>query len=259
MFKERIIKICLYRHTLWDMVIKQFKAKYVGSKLGIWWAVITPLILAISINFMFSIVFKIDMPNYTLFVLSGIIPWLFFSNALGEVTNSFIGYSSLLKQGSFPREFIPVSSILANLMNFLIGFVFLLPIFVILNSKVIMLLPFLFIVVILHTLFIMGLGILFSVVNVFFRDLSHFLSIGFMIWFWITPVFYSLEMLPYSYRWICLLNPMSYYIIMYRLILFEAKFPSLSILSLSFLIGLVFLFIGYVNFLKKESELLKRI
>lgn len=241
------------------MALKQLKAKYAGSKLGIWWAVITPLLLAASINFVFNIVFKINIPNYTFFVLSGIIPWLFFTNALSEVTNSFIVNTSVLKQGLFPREFIPISYILANLLNFLIGFIFLLPLFIIINFRILGLLPLLVSIIIFHSLFVVGLGLLFSVVNIFFRDLAHFLSITFMIWFWITPVFYSLEMLTFPFRWICLLNPMTYYIILYQNVLFEAKIPSLSILSITLSISIVFFFAGYIIFVKKEPLLLKNI
>ncbi len=139
--KGRIKKIYISRHILWDMSVAQLRKKYAGSRLGIWWAVITPLILAVSINSIFTIVFNIHIPNYNLFILAGIIPWIFSSNTLSEVTNSFVVNSSILKQGLFPREFIPVSCILANLLNFLIGFIFLLPIFIILNFKVTFLNP----------------------------------------------------------------------------------------------------------------------
>jgi len=259
MIKERIKKIYLYRHILWDMTIKQLKAKYTGSMLGIWWAVITPLILAVSINFIFTGIFKMGVKNFTFFVLSGIVPWLFFSNALSEVTNSFIVNFSILKQGVFPREFIPISSILANFLSFLIGFLFLLPLFIILKLELIIVFPFLFLVLILHLLFLIGLGFLFSSLNVFFRDVSYFLSIGLMIWFWITPVFYSIDMVPLPYRWICLFNPITYYVISYQQILFEANALSLVTIFISSLISFVSLVIGYSFFIKKESTLLKKI
>jgi ABC-2 type transport system permease protein len=259
MLKGRIKKIFFYRNVLLDMAIRELRAKYSGSKLGIWWAVITPLILAVSINFIFSRVFKVNIPNYILFVLSGILPWIFFSNTLSEVTNSFIVNTSTLKQAIFPREFIPLSTILANFLNFFIGFLIILPLFIILNFKVITVLPFLIFPLIFHLIFIIGLGLLFSCLNVFSRDLSHLLSIGLMIWFWITPIFYSLDMLPFPYRWICLLNPVSYYVILYRQILYKAEIPPLPILGLSFLIALISFLIGYSVFLKKEAELLKRV
>jgi len=259
MYKESIKKIYLSRHILWDMALKQLKEKYAGSKLGIWWAIIIPLILAASINFIFTIVFKINIPNYTFLVLAGIIPWLFFSNALGEATNSFIINTSILKQGIFPREFIPISSILANFINFLIGLALLMPLFIVFNFKVIKYLIFLFPIVILHFMFIIGLGLLLSLVNVFFRDLSHFLSIAFMLWFWITPVFFSLDMIPFPYRWICLYNPMTYYVILYQNVLFQGVAPPTSVILIAFLISLGACFIGHIIFIKNEPGLLKRI
>ena len=258
-FRARLLKIYLYRGLLWDMAIKQVKTRYSGSKLGIWWAIITPLILAVSINFIFTKIFKINIPNYTLFVLSGIIPWIFFSNTLSEVTNSFIANTSVLKQGIFPREFIPLSVVLANFLNFFIGFIIILPIFIILNLKVITVLLFLIFPLTFHFIFIIGLSLMFSCWNVFSKDVSHLLSISLLIWFWITPVFYSLEMVPFPYRWICLLNPMSYYVTLYRQILFKAEIPQVSVLSISFLISLISFFIGYSIFLREEAELLKRI
>jgi len=257
--KARFRKLYLYRHTLWDMAVKQLKTKYSGSKLGIWWTIATPLILAASINFIFNKIFKIDIPNYTLLVLSGILPWMFFSNAILEATNSFTANVGILKQAIFPREFIPLSGILANLLDFFIGFSIILPLFLILNLKVITVVLFLFLPLILLFIFIIGLGLIFSVCNVFSKDLPHFLSIGLMIWFWITPVFYSIDMLSFPYRWICLANPLTYYIISCQAILFGAKIPPLGIMAVSVFISLFFLIAGFIFFIKKESQLLKRI
>ena len=259
MLKDRIKKFYFSRRVLWDMSISQFKAKYAGSKLGIWWAVVTPLILAASINFVFTSAFKINIPNYALFVLAGIIPWLFFNNALSETTNSFIAKSNILKQGIFPREFIPISSVIANLLNFLVGLAFLVPLFIISNPRVALVLPWLIVVIALHLIFITGLGLLFSCANVFFRDLSHLLSAIFMIWFWITPVFYSLDMLGPYFRWICLVNPVTYFVISYQRVLSEAKLPAGITLLTALLISLFFLIAGYAFFIKKEASLLKKI
>lgn len=254
-----IKKSFAFRRILWEMTLRQFKSRYAGSILGIWWSVITPLILALCINFVFSAVSRMNTSNHTFFVLAGIIPWIFFTNSLTEAANSFIVNSAILRQNLFPREFVPISSILANFLHFLVSLIFLLSLFVILNFKVIFFLPFLVLTIIFHLFFILGLGILFSVVNIFFRDLSHFLSIAFMIWFWATPIFYSLDMLVPSYRWICLLNPMSYYVILYRGFLLEAKMPSLSVILAVPVISLFSFLSGYLVFIKSEPALLKRI
>ena len=259
MLRQRIKKIYVHRKVLFDLSIRELKTQYSGSRLNIWWAVINPLILALSINLIFTKAFKIDMPNYTLFVLSGIIPWMFFSNAILGATNSFISHASILKQGILLPEFVVLSTIFASLFNFLIGLAVLLPLFVFLEFKVLAMLIFLIFPVLFQVFFIIGLGFIFSCWNLFSKDIFHFLFVGLMIWFWVTPIFYSIEMLPLPYRWASLLNPMTYYVILCRQILFKAEFPSLSILGLSFLIGLISLCAGYLFFLKREKEILKRI
>ncbi len=249
----------LNRKLLWDISVKQFKTKYSGTKLGIWWVVVTPLILAATINFVFAKVFKINIPNYTLLVLTGIMPWLYFSNALSESTNSFTTNTSILKQGIFPREFIPISFVLSNFFSFIIGFVFLLPLFVVFKLKIILLLPILFFILFLHLLFVIGVGILFSCVNVFFKDLSQALPVIFMVWFWVTPIFYSIDMVPPVFRWICLINPMSYFVVIYQNILYQAKMPDLFFIIMTLFISLLFFIIGYFVFIKKEKTILKKI
>lgn len=256
---KRIKKLYQQRRILWDMGFSAFKDKYRGSKLGVWWAVFTPLILAVSINFVFNLVFKAGIPNYAFFALSGIIPWIFFSSSLTEATSSFINAASFSKQGFFGREIIPLSSVLSNTLNFLAGFIFLLPLFIVFNPKTALLIPVLLAIIALQCLFIAGLGLLFAAVNIFFRDLSAFLSIGTMVWFWVTPVFYSLDMVPQNLRWACLVNPMTYYAVSYQRILFEAKLPELTAMAACFLFSVFFLIVGFSFFIKKESELLKRL
>lgn len=259
MIRERLKRDYLQRRTLYDMSLKQLKEKYAGFKFGIWWAVITPVILAASINFVFSSVFKIGMQNYTLFVLAGILPWFFFNNALTEATESFIVNSSILRQGIFPREFIPLSSVLANLFNFTIGLIILLPFFMLLHPKIILLLPLLLILIACHFVFTLGLGVLCSGLGVYLRDLKQFLSIIFMFWFWITPVFYSLEMVDKRFQWLCLWNPLTYYINAYQNILFKNTAPSMQEMLLIFACSFASLVIGFAAFFKIEPGLLKRI
>ena len=256
--KDRIVKAFRARAILKEMVVRKFKAKYSRAMFGLWWVIATPLILTFSIDIIFTHVFKVDIHNFTLFVLSGIIPWLFFTNTIADVTNSFIVDSAILKQGIFSREFIPISCVLANFLSFLIGIIFLLPLFFIANPRIIKVLPFLILIFILHLVFIAGLGLIFSTLNAFYDDLTHFLSVGLMLWFWITPVFYSLRMLTFPYRWLCLFNPLTYYVILYRQVLYEGVAPPLGLICISFLISAVFFAGGYCFFIKREPELFKK-
>ncbi|MBU4140781.1 MAG: ABC transporter permease, partial [Candidatus Omnitrophica bacterium] len=81
MLKGKIKSIYMHRHTLWAMAIKQLKSRYAGSILGFWLAIVNPLLIMFAITFVFNIIFKIEIKNFPLFVLSGIFPWMFFSNA----------------------------------------------------------------------------------------------------------------------------------------------------------------------------------
>ena len=259
MLKERITKIYLHRRMIKDMVVIYFKTKYSGSKLGIWWALLTPLILAYSINFIFTNISKVSIPNFTIFVLAGIMPWIFFTNSLNEVTNAFIANVSILRQAIFPSELVPLSSILANFINFVIRLLVLLPLFILFNPHLVTVIIFILPLLFFQLLFIVGIGFIFSSWNLFFRDLPHLLSIGFIIWFWVTPVFYPLEAISFPFRWICLLNPMTYYVIAYQEIIFQARMPSLWNMMILSSTSLIFFILGYVFFIKNEAELLKKI
>lgn len=255
----RIKKIFSQKHLLWDMIVKEWKTKYVNSALGVWWAVVTPILVMAAIAFIFTKVINIGINNFPLFCLAGIIPWFSFSTSISEATVSFISKSRLIRQFNFPSEFIPFSVVMTNFLNFILGFLFLVLIFYVGNSRIIYVIGLLPFIIFIHLVFTLGLGLLFSSLNIFFRDLSHLLGVILLFWFWMTPVFYSLEMVPYNYRWICLLNPMTIYVELYRDILFRAIFPSpvmlLAALSISF-----FSFIaGYIVFGRLESKIIKRI
>ena len=108
-------------------------------------------------------------------------------------------------------------------------------------------------------MFTLGIVLFLSCLNAFFRDVTHLLGVALMFWFWVTPVFYSVDMVPASYRWICALNPMTVFITMYRDILFEAKFPGIWEVLLAFIISLAASLLGYMVFAKYESSFIKRI
>lgn len=257
--KKRIISNFYKKDILLDMSFRQMRLKYAGAKLGLWWAVISPFILALSINFVFRYAFKINIDNFAFFVLSGIIPWIYITNTLSESTSVLINDASLVRQGSIPIEFLPFSTALANLLIFLIGMLFLLPFFIIIKYNIVFMLWFLPFVILMHFMFLTGLALFVSFINVFVRDFSHLLNSIFMVWFWVTPVFYSLEMIPSSYRWVCLLNPVTYYVIMYRDILFYGQLPDLNIILAGLFIAMVSLLSGYNTFIKNEFSILKRL
>lgn len=247
------------RRIIWSIALKELKAKYVGSILGIWWAIITPLLIMLAVAFVFTNVMKIDIERFPLFSLAGILPWFFFSLSLSDAAPSLARNSALLKQFIFSSEVIPVSSVLANFLNFIFGLIFLVPIFIFFKINIVFALAFLPTVLLLHLIFTCGLALCLCCVNVFFRDLTHLLGVILMFWFWVTPIFYSMQMVPDSYQWVCVINPMTVFITAYRNILFYAKPPSPGDFIYMLIISLVVFLVGHVLFVKLESRLVKRI
>ncbi len=257
--KQRGENVLKHRRILWDLSLSQLKAKFAGLKLGFWWVLVVPLALAFCINFVFVLAFKVDTPHYTFFILSGLIPWFFISQAVSESAGAFLANKNMLRQGIFPREFIPLSSVLANFLNFFFGFLFILPLYFLTNRTLIFFLPSLSLVVFFTLVFALGLGLIFAALNTFFRDTAYFLSIGLMFWFWITPVFYSETMLDFPYRWVSLLNPATYFVSAFRKVLYYADPVGIVDMGLLFLISALTLLIGYFYYLKNEPEILKKI
>lgn len=259
MLKERLQNIYIYRQTLWNMAVKQLKVKYAGSILGISWAILNPLLIMSAIAFVFTAILKIEIKNFPLFALSGILPWFFFSSALTEATPSFLSQQNILHQFNLPREIIPLAAVLSNFLNFLIGWVIILPIFLFFNPKIILLSHFFIIILLLTLFFVSGLSLVLSVANIFFRDINQLLGVFLMFWFWITPVFYSTDMVPLRFSWVCSFNPVAHYIVFYRQVLFEGNSPGFRAVITVFFWALISLISGFMIFSRLETKLLKRI
>jgi len=256
--KQRSENVFKQRRTLWDLALSQLKARFAGLKLGFWWVVLVPLAMTLCINFVFVLAFKVNTPLYAFFILSGFLPWFFISQAISESANVFLANKSMLRQGVFPRELIPLSSVLSNFFNFFLGFLIIVPLYFLINRELLFFLPALALVVLCTLIFVLGLGLIFSTLNTFFRDTAYFLSIGLMFWFWITPVFYSETMLEFPYRWVCLLNPATYYVGAFRKILYDAVPLGAEEWALLISMSFLTLLAGYVYYLRNESEVLKK-
>jgi len=115
------------------------------------------------------------------------------------------------------------------------------------------------VVLILNLIFTCGLGMALAVLNVFFRDLGHLLGVLLMFWFWVTPVFYSLDMIPVKLRWVFQMNPMTAYIAFYREIIFKAGVPASSLFIQIFFWAFFCLILGFWVFAQLESEILKKV
>jgi lipopolysaccharide transport system permease protein len=256
---KRLAVIISHRQIIKSMVVKNLRGKYIGSTLGISWAIINPLLIMLVITFIFSQVWRTEIKHFPILVLSALLPWNFFINSIMESTSSMESNAQLLRQFVMPVEVIPLSIVIANLINFLFGFIIVIPIFIIFNITIIKGILTLPLIIFLHFIFTLGVSMAFSVINVYFKDFSQLLNTLVMFFFWLTPVFYTLEMIPQMYRWLVWVNPSTCFVEIYRALLYSGNSGNLLMWWLSLCFALISITAGYFLFIKLETDVLKRI
>lgn len=243
-----------YREMLFSMVKRYLRTRYKGSFLGFLWTFINPLLQLVVYFIIFSTVMRINIDKYAMFLFVTLLPWIYFSSSILESTSIIIANSNLIKKIYFPRIILPISVALSGLVNMVFGFVIVflaLVIFKIHISLSIIMMP---LIVLNEFIFVLGLCILFSALNVYFRDLQHILEIFIMAWFYLTPIIYSITMVPEKYSKLFFLNPMTPIILPFRDILFYGTWPDIKVLLLSFLLSIFLVIFSFnvFNILQKR-------
>lgn len=207
------------RHLLWDLTKKDLKQRYIGSYLGILWAFIQPTITVFIFWFVFQVGFKsmpVDNFPFVLWLVCGMFPWFFFSDALQAATNSIFSNSFLVKKVVFRVSLLPMIQILSAL---LVNLFFVAVLFLMFSLYGYM--PSLYNLQVIYYMFgsiclLFGLSLVTSSLAVFMKDVSQIVSMFIQFGFWGTPIFWSLRMIPERYQWIFKLNPMYYIVEGYR-------------------------------------------
>jgi lipopolysaccharide transport system permease protein len=251
-----------FRELFYILTWRDLKVRYKQTVLGVAWSVVRPLLTMI----IFTVVFeraaglKADDPSvpYGLFVLAGILPWQFFSNALGESSNSLLGNANLISKVYFPRLIIPASAVITSMVDFFITFVLLLCTFAYYGytpSIRIIFMPFF---VILTFFCAFGIGLYITALNVKYRDFRYIIPFFIQFGLYITPVGFStkllLSKLPPFFQTVYMLNPMVGVIDGFRWCFFENSPLSIPTLLYSIGMTILFMFIGIRTFRKMERH-----
>jgi len=220
-----------YRELVRNLVTRDLKARYKNSVLGFFWSLVNPLLMMI----VFSIVFTYMMPNrsiahFPVFILCALLPWNFFTSSVMGSVSSIVGNAHLIKKVYFPREVLPLSTVLANLVNFMLALIVLVAMLYIAGiglTRWALLLP---VVILIQLVFTLGLAFVVSTLNVFYRDTGMIMDVLLLAWFFLTPVMYPIDILPSQrtvfglnlpvQRLTYILNPMASLIASYRSILY---------------------------------------
>ena len=259
------------RELLSNLTSRELRGKYQRSALGWAWSMINPLATMLIFTVVFAVVLGVDPPesrggelrNYALFLLCGLLPWSFLSNGMTGSMTSLIGNANLVKKVYFPREILIASTVFSHDFTLLIEMAVLAVAFLVVGNFVLPWLPLVLLLIALQTAFVVGVGLAFSVLNVYFRDVQHFVAILLQLWFYATPIIYPFERVADANReflgvdlvTLYRLNPMVGFVESYRALLYHLELPSYGDLGYITAVSLGLLALGYALFRRLEPRL----
>ena len=258
-----------------NLTLRDLRSKYKRSVLGWTWSVLNPLVAVVVYSAVFSIFLRIEpsvgdpsgLDSYAVFLLVTLLPWQFHVTSLTEANRSITANSSLITKIFFPRWVLPTSAVLARFLTLIVEMFVLLVLIALWEGHIaFQWIPVIAALMILQLLFTIGLALIISAANVYFRDIQHFLMVALQPWMFLTPILYPLNLVPddkeflgISYRTLYQLNPMVSWAKAYRNVLYDLRFPSLerwlAILAATFIV----LYLGFKIFNRLEPRMAEEV
>lgn len=208
-----------YRELLVQLTLRDLRVRYKGTALGFLWSFLNPLFHVLVITVVFKYVMRLQIPNYSAYVLTAYIPWSFFSFSLLDAAQSLLLHFGLIKKVYFPREVIPLSAVAANTVHFLISLLILAVYMVVLPIRPTVWLLLVPVLILLQILLNLGLALWISAMNVYYEDVKYVVSMVLSLLFYLCPVIYPASRIAEQDGWLYTLyrlNPMSHLIVLYQ-------------------------------------------
>lgn len=251
-----------YRELFSNLLRREVRGRYKGSWLGVVWTLITPLVMMGAYTLVFTVVWQVvNIPNYPLFLLTGLTLWTFLGGSMTVAATSLTGNADLVKKVAFPRQIVPLAAMTSQAITALVMLVILVPfgLWLTQGSRIYMLL--LPLVVLFSVFLVTGLSLAVSVVNVFFRDTEHIIAALLLPWFFITPILYSLDTFPLatSHAWV--VDVLKYgnfatpFVLALQDVVFWGRMPELGVSLYVVLVGTGALVGGWLLFKKMQRDL----
>lgn len=244
-----ISEIYDYRDMIISLVRRDLKGRYKGSALGFLWTFINPLLQLVVYTFVFSVVMRSGIKDYYLFLFVALVPWIFFSTCITGGSTCIWAQQDMVKKIYFPREVLPIAFVTSQFVNMLLSFVVIFVVLLVSGKGICFwLLPYLIPVMILEYMLALGVAFIFSSVTVYLRDMEYILGILSMALQFLTPIMYSVDMVPEKIIPIFNLNPMSPIINAYRDILYYQKAPEMQTMFQGAILSVILLVVGTIVF-----------
>ena len=261
---ERFRELVRCREMVFYLVVRELKARYKNSVLGFLWSLLNPLGMMLVFTVVFTVVMPSRIDRFPIFLLCGLLPWNFFSAGVMVSINSIVGNAGLVTKVYFPREVLPIASVLANLVNFVLALVVLFVVLIVFHAQFSPWLWLLPVVIAIQTCFILGMALILSTVQVFYRDTLMIMDVVMLAWFFLTPVVYSIDALPRTYvilgvnldvqRIMYIINPMASLVATYRDLLYWGYRTNMDFFLRTGVTALAVLVFGYWIFTKHSRR-----
>lgn len=245
-----------YRELIYFLAWRDIKVRYKQTVLGTVWAIIKPVVSMVIFTVIFGKLAKIpsDGVPYPIFTFCALLPWNYFAESSSRSSGSLVGNTALISKVYFPRLAIPISSMLAGLLDFAIAFMVLVGLmfwYGVVPKIAIVWFPFFLLMAVITAL---GVGLWFGALNVEYRDIGHIIPFLVQIWMYITPVVYPLSIIPERWHLFYWLNPMAGVIEGFRCSLLGRGNISGQMLAISMFMPVVFLISGMYYFQRVERN-----
>ena len=250
-----IVRLVHYRDLLYTLSVHRLKVRYKQSVLGPSWAVLQPLSLMLIYTVIFSRIARVPSEGapYALFAYCALLPWTYFSTALSTATVSLVSHFSLVTKVYFPREILPLTYVIASLVDFLVASTvlggMLLYYDVSLTAQAVYAIPTIAVL----TLFTVAVSLVLCAIQVRYRDIGVAMPLVLQLWMFATPVVYPLSVVPESWRSLYVLNPMVGIIESFRRVILQGEPPDFHALAISAIVSLILLPIAYIFFKHVEA------
>ncbi len=268
---ERLAELWDFRHLIGNLVRRDLKVRYKNSVLGFFWSLVSPLLMMLVFWVVFSVFLGSPIRGFHAFVLVALLPWNWFSVSVAGGTRSIVGNSALINKVYFPREILPISVVLSELVNFLLALPVLMIILYLSGIPPTAHALWLPVIILIQAAFTVGIVLVLSTANVFYRDTSVILDVVLLAWFFLTPIIYDVEKLRETIlhfgsfsisaeRLTYIINPMASLIANYRVILYGSLAvqypgePALNFLARTAVTAALMLVFGYWIFTRHSGR-----
>lgn len=256
---EELFQLWRYRDLLQLLIVNRIKTRYKRSVLGVVWTLLNPLLNTLVLSLVFSQIFRFNVPNYAIYILSGLLFWNFFAQSTLDAMDTLVWGSSLLKRIYIPRTIFAVAVVGNGLVNYLLALIPLGIIMLVLRHPFTLNLLALPLAILILAMFTLGMGLLLSTLAVFFVDLVYIFNVLLLVWFYLTPIIYPLSIIPERFLPLFRLNPLLHLLQLFRLLIYEGTMPSLTLWGATFLLALITFGAGWLIFTRKVDEFAYRI